>query len=165
MPRSSDEDRSVASPATDADRVRALLRGHGLRSTAQRLAVLDLFADAGTGEPSYLTPGQAHDLLRERGDHIDRATVYRTLSTLANLGVLHVVAQPPSQIAYGLGARAPHRAVCRSCGEVTELPAPVLGNVTTRVEAHLGFTAGESAVTVLGICPTCRQTQPASTTP
>jgi Fur family ferric uptake transcriptional regulator len=142
-------------PDLDVEDVRRPLHGHGPRSTSQRLAVLNLFTHPSRSS-RFLTPGQAYDLLHDAGHPIDRATVYRTLSILADLGVLHVASQPPPQITYNPGAHAPHRAVCRLCGDVVELPSAVVGDLTAHMEAQLGFAAGESIVAIPGICPTCQ---------
>jgi Fe2+ or Zn2+ uptake regulation protein len=81
--------------------VGARLRARGGRSTRQRREVLRLFLERREGDVS-LTAAQVVDELRVRGTGVDRATVYRALDTLADLGVLRLVVQEPRSIAYRL---------------------------------------------------------------
>src|SRR5262245_57546339 len=110
-------------------RLRAMLRGYGLRSTAQRIAVLHVFAvadDAAGGPRVHLTAAQVHDRLNAAGGAVDLTTVYRTLTTLVNLGVLHAIARVDQPTSYGLASGAHHHAVCIRCGAVSEIPTASL---------------------------------------
>jgi Fur family transcriptional regulator, ferric uptake regulator len=69
--------------APSLDEVRRLIRDKGLRSTPARLAILRrLF---GAGQP--MTHAQVADALAPQG--FDRATIYRNLVELADVGLLH----------------------------------------------------------------------------
>ena len=57
------------------------------RTTKQRLAIRALFDD----EPFFLTAQQVHDQLRNRGDQVGLATVYRNLQTMAEDGELDAI--------------------------------------------------------------------------
>jgi Fur family transcriptional regulator, ferric uptake regulator len=63
-----------------------LLKNHGLRRTAAREAILQMLADAGR-------PLSNQDILQKRkgAGAFDRVTVYRTLETLLDVGLLHRV--------------------------------------------------------------------------
>src|ERR671937_1590446 len=105
---------NAAQDAGDGDALRRL----GLRPTRQRLAVVELLAS----EPNDATAQQIHDRLRERGHRIGLATVYRTLSALAEHGVLDVLTHRPGELCYRLcGEEHHHHLVCTSCHRVVEL--------------------------------------------
>lgn len=143
--------------ADDAD-FRSLLRGYGLRSTSQRIAILHLLAHAPAGSEVriHLTAAQIHDKLRETDGRIDLTTVYRTLTTLAELGVLHAIALADQPTSYGLAMAAHHHAVCTQCGAVIEIPAGRLAETLGVVRRTTGFRVEDLAVTVHGRCRDCQ---------
>jgi Fe2+ or Zn2+ uptake regulation protein len=147
--------------ATEDDRqVREMLRGYGLRRTTQRIAVLHVLdaADAGVdGRRVHLTASQIHDRLRDSGNHIDLTTVYRTLTTLVNLGVLHTITTDADQpTSYGFATAAHHHVICTRCGAVSEIPAERLGRLLDLVRDVTGFQAEDEKITVHSQCPDCQ---------
>ena len=64
------------------------------RTTKQRLAIRALFDD----ESFFLTAQQVHDQLRERGDQVGLATVYRNLQTMAEDGELDAIRSEDGEI-------------------------------------------------------------------
>lgn len=142
-------------------RLRAMLRGYGLRSTAQRIAVLHVFAVAddsnAAGQRVHLTAAQVHERLAAAGGAVDLTTVYRTLTTLVNLGVLHATAHGDQASTYGLTTGTPHHAVCTGCGAVTEIPAAVLAPALQAVYEATGYRADAASVSVNALCPDCQR--------
>jgi len=139
-------------------RVRALLRQHGLRCTGPRLAVLDEL-DSG---PGHLSVGQIHARLRQRGHEVDLATVYRTVSTMVELGVVHALTVDERSTTYGLADEPHHHAVCTGCGSIMEIPAPQLSAALTQASKGSRFSLSEQAgLTLRGLCPDCQSTHSA----
>ncbi|MBV9090167.1 MAG: transcriptional repressor [Mycobacteriaceae bacterium] len=137
-------------------RMRALLRQHGLRCTGPRLAVLEEL-DAGAG---HLSVGQIHARLRQRGHAVDLATVYRTVSTMVELGVVHALAVDERSTTYGLVDEPHHHAVCTGCGSIMEIPAQQLSAALTQASEGSQFSLSEQAgLTLHGVCPNCQRTQ------
>lgn len=148
-------------PASHADdRVRSLLQGHGLRCTAPRLAVLSVLAQhPATG---HLSAGQIHRRLVEQGREVDLTTVYRTVSTLVELGVLHSLSIEDRAAIYGLADEPHHHAVCTRCGTLVEVPAAHLSTALTHASAGSRFTLSDHAsMTLHGLCPDCQAAGPA----
>ncbi|MGA1092126.1 MAG: Fur family transcriptional regulator, partial [Candidatus Nanopelagicales bacterium] len=58
-----------------------------LRNTRQRAAVISALADADVFKSSQ----EIHDDLRQRGESVGLATVYRTLQALADSGEVDVI--------------------------------------------------------------------------
>ena len=138
-------------PASD---VRQLLHAHGLRDTPQRRQVLDILTTAAEIGSPHLSPGDVLARLQAQGSSIDQATVYRSLSTLVELGVVHEV-NDGNGAAYGLAHHTHHHAVCTKCGSVSDLSDDVLGKDLHAVSEAAGFSA-VSAVTLHGICASCQ---------
>jgi Fur family ferric uptake transcriptional regulator len=143
-------------PATTVPQLQALLRASGLRSTAPRIAVLRYLHDA-KGPNSHAELCEAVG-----GLGFDRATIYRNLMDLAEVGILtrtdigdHVWR---FELKRGVGGAShseehPHF-VCVDCGEVSCLPG-----VSFKVEGATGAprAVGKNrvAVQLKGRCDNC----------
>lgn len=128
-----------------------LLQEHAIRPTAMRLLVLD-----------YLSQQEKTVSLNdlEAAFHrSDRITLYRTLKTFEEKGLVHSVTDGSGSMKYGLCAedcKTEHRDLhvhfhCSRCGETYCLP-------TSRIpELSLppGYQAAEVSLTVKGTCPHC----------
>lgn len=147
--------------------VHEILRSHGLRATDQRVAVLQqlwIAADGGGG--GHLTAAQLVDRLGSCGQPVDVATVYRTLATLAELGVVHAVnhaGNAPRQASYGLAMRDHYHAVCTQCGSMEEIPAHGPIGAFESTLRRTGFSPHHDAVTIHGLCANCLHVQVATT--
>src|SRR2546423_13598349 len=75
----------------------------GLRVTRQRLRVLEELAR----EPHDLTAQDLYRRLRDAGERIGPATVYRTLASLVEGGVVDTPAHSPGETCYRLCSAAP----------------------------------------------------------
>jgi Fur family ferric uptake transcriptional regulator len=131
-----------------------LLRERGQRVTRPRLAVIEALA-ALEGHPSADTVAE---VVSSGPDPVHRATVYRTLDTLAELGVVTHVHSSHGTTAYHLAdGTTPHlHARCRGCGTVVDLPPDLLEQVTRRVEESAGFALEPDHVALTGLCAACR---------
>lgn len=130
--------------------MRDLLRNHGLRVTQPRLLVLQALADL-RGHPT------ADDLaVAVERDGVHRATVYRTLETLVEAGVLTHVHLDTGVTAYHLADGHLH-ARCHTCGTVVDLPADLLDDVADRVRGLVGFELDAGHIALSGNCAACRR--------
>ncbi|MBB5788818.1 Fur family transcriptional regulator [Jiangella mangrovi] len=144
---------------------RTALRGFGLRSTPQRLAIIKALSeahDAGHADGgAHLTVPEIHDALDAAGMHIELSTIYRTVATLVEHGVLHAIAYVDRPASYGLAGIAHHHAVCVRCGTVYEISSTALADAMRAIEDVTGFLPDDLRVTAHGTCVDCRN-QPAA---
>lgn len=140
-----------------AERIGDLLRARGLRRTAPRIAVL------ATLEPvrGHLSVAEIHQRLLDAnpvdGPAPDLATVYRTVTTLVELGVLHALTVEGGVTTYGLAEDPHHHAVCTRCGAIIEVPAHQLSSALKHAIEGSSFTLSERAgLTLHGLCPNCQ---------
>ena len=138
----------------EASSVVDLLREHGLRSTPVRRAVLGALVSAEAAVP-------AADL-SAAASGADRITLYRTLRTFEDLGIVHRVPDAEGSAQYALcgGACTPEAHVhthphfqCGDCGQTYCLPEvaaapPVLPQ---------GYRILETHVTYAGSCRACNE--------
>lgn len=133
----------------------ALLRRRSQRVTAGRRAVLQALDHLG-GHP---TATQVEAAVARLSPGVHRATVYRTLETLAALGVVTHVHTSHGTTAYHLAAsstaRAHLHARCRRCGVMVDLPPDLLDGVRERVAATAAFTLDPAHVALSGTCVAC----------
>jgi Fur family transcriptional regulator, ferric uptake regulator len=128
------------------------LREAGLRATRQRLSVLALLRD----RPDAVTAQELHAELRAQGAGVGLATVYRTLTALAEVGFLDVFANQGEQ-AFRLCAKAHHHhLVCERCNLVQELPAEEVERWVHDAAARYGFEVTGHRADIVGLCAACR---------
>ncbi|GAA4392191.1 Fur family transcriptional regulator [Tsukamurella soli] len=135
------------------------MREHDLRCTAPRLAVLSVLVEADARGEHHLTAARIHERLVERRRDVDLTTVYRTVSTLVGVGVVHALAVDENVSTYGLAAQPHHHAVCTRCGAIIEVPAEQLSAALSQASQGTGFLLSDRAgLTLHGLCPGCRAT-------
>ncbi|HEY7050757.1 MAG TPA: Fur family transcriptional regulator [Mycobacterium sp.] len=139
------------------EQIGEVLRTHGLRRTAPRIAVL------ATLQPvvGHLSVAELHQRLLDSGDAEipDMATVYRTVTTLVDAGVLHALPVEGGVTTYGLAETPHHHAVCTRCGTIIEVPAQQLSAALEHASAGSSFTLSDKAgLTLHGLCPDCQAT-------
>jgi Fe2+ or Zn2+ uptake regulation protein len=137
-------------PALDelVDRVRA---GGGRVTTARRAVLAALVERPGT----HLT---AEDIAgRVQGAHPDvhLSTIYRTLESLEDMGVLSHTHLGHGPSTYHLTDRPHHHAVCRSCGAVVELPPESFDGLARRLRTEHGFELEAQHFALVGRCRRC----------
>ena len=126
--------------------------GGARRQSRQRTAVLGLLEDL----DGFRSAQDLHALLRERGDAVGLATVYRALQALVDDGLLDVLRSPDGEAAYRRCSPSHHHhLVCRSCGLTVEVAAPPVERWTARIAAGHGFADVKHDLEVFGTCATC----------
>ncbi len=134
---------------------RRYLREHNLPVTSQRELVAEvLFESAG-----HLSADDIERLLRERGAHVGKATVYRTLDLLAQSGMI-------TQRDFGEGFRRYERApgrqhhehlICLRCGKVIEFVNERLERMKALIAEEYGFRHHHHRLEIFGTCPECQR--------
>ena len=144
--------------AAVAERIGNLLRSRGLRRMPSRIAVLAAL------EPvdGHLSVADIHQrILEATPDGMsspDLATVYRTVTTLVDQGVLHALAVEGGPSTYGLTEKPHHHAVCTQCATIIEVPAIRLSTALEHASEGSSFTLSDQAgLTLHGLCPECQR--------
>jgi len=133
------------------------LRARGERVTEGRTAVLRTLAT--TFE--HLSADQVVARLESSDPGVHRATVYRTLEVLTDLGIVSQVRGAGAASLYHFAsppAGQEHlHAHCRVCGDVVVLPADALDEVTQHIRHLTGFRLEASQSTLAGVCERCQE--------
>lgn len=137
------------------ENVVASLKSSKLRQTDAREAVLTVFQ----GQPVAL--GHA-DIEGKLADKFDRVTIYRTLKTFVDKGLIHKVLDDEGGMKYAICKEAcntiehhhHHDHVhfkCAECGQTTCLDSVTIPNL----ELPIGYKKQEMNLLVQGICKNC----------
>lgn len=142
-------------PQEKVHRLDRLTRGYaaaGLPLTAQRRALLEVLS----GRDDHPTVDQIYAELTESIPEVSRTTVYRSLETLAGLGLLNRVEHPGSSVRFDPNNEPHHHFLCSACGALSDLQQDALSG--TSHLAYLGEGGGrveEISVLVRGRCHGC----------
>ncbi|QDB78925.1 transcriptional repressor [Georgenia sp. 311] len=123
------------------------------RITRQRAAVSALLERT----EDFRSAQQLHESLRESGDTIGLATVYRTLQALADSGEVDVLRADDGETLYRRceSAKHHHHLVCRRCGTTVEISGAGVESWAEEMAALHGFTAVEHTLDLFGLCAEC----------
>lgn len=129
------------------------------RATRQRKAVADLLSQF----RDFRSAQQIHAALRERGDNIGLATVYRTLGLMVHSGHVDVLTQEDGETVYlRCSQRHHHHLLCRSCGRSIEIAGQAVVQWANDVAEEHGYTHISHTLELFGLCPACSPADPAS---
>lgn len=130
---------------------RELCRRHGLAVTHQRAVIYHSLLGA-HGHPS---PEEIYDSVRRQIPTISLATVYKTLHTFIESGLLRELSLHHGSLRVDTRQEPHHHLVCTECKSVFDLdeealkPAKVLGKIPK------GFRIERMSVEIHGICAPC----------
>ncbi len=125
----------------------------GVPVTLQRRAILEVL----TSRADHPTADEVVADLGQRMDGVSRATVYRTLETLAECGLLVRVCHPGAAARYDVNTQRHHHLVCDLCGSITDFEEPSLNGLSMPDLSTAGFRMRDFSVHVRGICENCNK--------
>ena len=147
-----------APPDTPAQQDTPAQHGHSPdepahRQTRQREAVRSIMATL----TQFRSAQEVHDILRDRGQPIGLATVYRTLAAMADTGEVDAIRTPEGLLIYRrCSPEHHHHLICRECGRTVEIALPNLERCLAAVAADHGFTDLDHSIDLYGRCSDCR---------
>ena len=136
------------------------LHKKGFRITEQRRIILEVLASCGW----HLTAEEIYHEARNRNRHINLATIYRTLNTLRESGLVqqYYVSPDHGESHFRL-VEGKHPIIeslhfhCMNCGRITNLNHPELVETLLSLLAKQtnGFHLSQICMCVEGSCPQC----------
>ena len=127
------------------------LRERGQRVTPQRLAIARALSDMGR----HVTAEQVFGEVSARMPGVSLPTVYATLDLLEELELVRRVPSEGGAVVYDPRADDHHHLVCRRCGAIADLDAPVDAGALLSAARDAGFAPDASHVVVRGLCADC----------
>jgi Fur family ferric uptake transcriptional regulator len=135
-----------------------LLRQHGLKVTAQRVAVL-----RAVSARAHSTAEDVATTVRAEIGTISRQATYDVLGALVEVGLVRRI--QPSQSPARYESRVDdnhHHLICRDCGEIVDVDCAVGQMPCLHPVDHHGYEIDEAEVVYWGRCPDCRAAADAS---
>ena len=131
------------------------LREQGLPETQQR----EQIADVVLATDGHLSVEDIEEKLKERGERIGKATIYRTLETLVKSGLVaeHDFGEGFKRYEHLFGQKGVRQhLVCSECGSVKEIDDPELLRLQQRIAREQDFEPARYRLQMYGICASCR---------
>ena len=129
------------------------LRQAGYRLTAPRRAVLEVLESQNT----HLSPAEVLTAGQKIYPALGRATVYRTLELLIELGVLRPVHFGEGILRVARVDGGHHHLVCLGCGAVIHFDECAVGELEQVLAARFGFQIKSHMLEFYGLCQGCRE--------
>ena len=130
-----------------------LLRQKGYKITPQRRAVLEAL-DAGCQFP---TAQQVLELVREKQPDVSLDTVYRNLTLMVSLGIVHEIFRSAGN-AYEIvePGHHHHHLVCTECGKTECIDVCPMNKIYEKEAEKRGFLVTGHVFEFYGLCWSCR---------
>ena len=136
------------------NRFKEALKRESLKYTPQRTAVLEeIIKDRGhrESEEIYLA-------LKKRGQHVSRATVYRTMDILVNNGFARKMNLGDGRARYESKVNSPHHdhLVCMDCGLIVEFMDQQIEDLQDKIAIQYNFQLKRHIHQLFGLCKKCQ---------
>ena len=140
--------------STQESYAREVLREKGLKSTAQRLAVVHVLH---TSRKS-LSVGEIHDRVKDMLGTTGLATIYRTLEIFEGLGIVKRLHFPDGGHGYAFSqGEHVHHMVCVDCRGVFDFPECPVENFDYASVEKQGFRVKNHFIQLFGQCVKCAE--------
>lgn len=137
-----------------ADHALSTLQGAGLRRGGARTAVVEALAR----HDCAVTALELDDELRRRKPPVGRASVYRALEQLEQLGLVHRLEVCRGTAGYERiepDGEHHHHAICSRCGRMIPFEDASLERAIDEVSGRMSFDAAEHEIVIRGLCERC----------
>lgn len=132
---------------------RAHLKKRGLKFTPERKMVLvGVFS-----LHKHFDVDQLYESLRNNGEYLSRATIYRTLPLLVESGLIKEAMRCQGRTTYEhvLGHNHHDHLVCISCGKIIEFEEEKIEKLQDAICKRYGFKPVEHRLGISGYCKKC----------
>ncbi len=128
-----------------------ILKQHHIKKTAPRVAIIQVLQKQNH-------PMSENEIRNQMGPLYDRVTFYRSVQTMAEVGILHKIVVDNTIIKYALNAcnenECKHDShahlFCKECNQLI-----CLGSFTAQVKLPNGCIEEESELLIRGLCNRC----------
>ena len=137
----------------DATAITGALEHAGYRLTSPRRALADLIAN----RESHFTAEELLDDSRRRRLGVTRATVFRSLDVLSDLGLVERLDLPSGEHAFVACEPAHHHhVICSSCGRSMPVEDAGIERLAEAIGRATGYQVETHRLELFGRCPACR---------
>jgi Fur family transcriptional regulator, peroxide stress response regulator len=134
---------------------RELCQQRGLAVTHQRTIIYEALFSM----PGHPSPEEVYERVREQIPSISLATVYKTINTFLETGIVHEASLHHGSIRLDSNLEPHHHMVCTKCKAIFDLDPEAIGPVLMKGALPNGFQVQRLSVEVLGLCERCAASQ------
>lgn len=129
------------------------LKGAGLRLTPQRLAIYRVLVES----KEHPTAQHLHETLQDTLPSLSPATVYNTLQTLVEHGLVHELGDAGDGAIHYDADLAPHlNLICTRCHRIDDFHADGIKMTSQQVADESGYAVMGARLVYYGLCPACQ---------
>ena len=122
--------------------------------TPQRQMILDAVCDA----DGHAFPEDIYKKVSKQSGAVNRATVYRVLKFLREIGLITATTSAEGHLSYEIaGAVRHHHLVCRTCGHDFEVSDDLYASFVESIHDRHGFLVETTHVSLSGVCRHCQE--------
>jgi len=137
---------------TDLSDLSSRLRRAGYRLTAPRAAVIHVLENGG----EHLSPAEVLTLGRQTYPGLSRASVYRTLDLLSELGFIRPIMLGDTCQRYVASEGGHHHLVCSGCGAVYDFERCGVDGLAATLAEEYHFQIRSHLLEFYGLCKRCQ---------
>ncbi len=131
------------------DKYQKLLKSNNMKSTHQRLSILNRIDDFGHIDIDLL-----YSKLLEESPSLSKATLYRNISDLITSSIIEEIKLPNQKQQYEL-KKDPHiHLLCKSCNSVKDFDVD-LNDLYNNINSNGNFQVEKSFIVIKGVCSKC----------
>lgn len=130
------------------------LKDVGLKATTPRVKILEILEQDSS---HHYSAEDLYGLLKENGEEIGLATVYRVLTQFESAGIVCRHRFEDGRAIFELDTGVHHdHIVCMQCGKVEEFVDEVIEQRQKEIAAKAGFEMTDHCLYIYGLCADCR---------
>lgn len=122
----------------------------GLKNTPSRLAVLSVLKE----KNNPLDVLQIFELTKGK---TDLATVYRTLETFLNNGLINRLEFGEGKYRYEIKRKDHHHLICRACERIEDVEDKFMNKWENEIKVERGFLVSNHSLEFFGLCKLCQR--------
>ncbi len=126
----------------------------GLRTTKKRNEIFDEVLKT----EGHFDPDELYMRLKQKGSKVSRASVYRTIPLLVEIGLIEEVERVDKHAHYERVSVESHHdhMICMKCGRVIEFYSPTLEMLQDELCLRENFTKVRHSLEIYGVCNKCK---------
>jgi Fur family ferric uptake transcriptional regulator len=139
---------------TEKERFSEFLKERGLKFTLERKAILAAIFSF----HKHFDIEELYEKLRKQGEHLSRATIYRTLPLLIESDLINETLRCQGRISYEhtFGHKHHDHMVCIKCGRIIEFRSEEIEKLQEGMCKKYGFKPLEHRLGIKGYCKSCQ---------
>ena len=125
------------------------LKEHNLKSTPQRLAILESIFNHG-----HINIDKLYEEIKTKFRSISQATIYKNIKSLTLNNILYEVKLPSSKSVYEIKKHEHSHLLCKKCEEVIDIPIDIRKDINN-ISKEYNFYIEQSDLVLSGYCKSC----------